>query len=112
MKAFSLDLRECVLADCDAGMRTGLVAQKYRVSSSWVRRLKQRRRETGQIGPRQQRHGPARKLSGHEQELLELVEQQPDASAAELAPRLSIDASRATVDRELRRLGLTFKRRR
>lgn len=111
MKAYSMDLRQRVLADCDAGLRTGMVASKYSVSCSWVRRLKQRRRETGQIAPTQQRHGPQRKLAGHEDELLELVQQQPDATAAEIKRRLSIGVSRPTVDRELRRLGLTFKKR-
>ena len=39
MKPYSMDLRERVLADCDAGLPTGQVAGKYRVSPSWVRRL-------------------------------------------------------------------------
>lgn len=47
MKSISLDLRERVLADCDQKMATGDVAKKHRVSPAWVRRLKQRRRETG-----------------------------------------------------------------
>ena len=57
MRAYSADLRERVLADCDAGLPTAEVAAKYRVSASWVRRLKQRRRETGETAPRKQRHG-------------------------------------------------------
>ena len=32
MRAYSMDLRERVLADCDAGLRTGEVAAKFRVS--------------------------------------------------------------------------------
>ena len=44
MRAYSADLRERVLGDCDAGMGTRAVAQKYRVSASWVRRLKPTRR--------------------------------------------------------------------
>ena len=52
MKPYSTDLRVRVLEDCDAGMPTASVAAKYRVSESWVRRLKQRRRETGSIAPR------------------------------------------------------------
>jgi transposase len=40
MKAYSIDLRERVLANCDKGMNTQTVATKYRVSKSWVRRLK------------------------------------------------------------------------
>ncbi len=112
MKAYSRDLRERVLADCEAGMRTGLVAEKYRVSPAWVRRLKQRWRESGQLGPCRQRHGPLPKLAGHEEELRALVRQQPDATAEELKRRLTVRVSRATVQRALRRLGLTFKKRR
>ena len=112
MRPYSMDLRVRVLADCDSGMQTGVVAQKYSVSSAWVRRLKQRRRETGQIGPRQQRHGPRPKLAGHQEELGALVRQQPDATAEELRTRLKVSVSRPTVQRALRRLGLTFKKRR
>ena len=36
MKPYSMDLRERVLADCDAGTATSAVAQKYRVSPSWL----------------------------------------------------------------------------
>jgi transposase len=47
MRAYSMDLRERVWTDCQAGMKTPVVAQKYSVSESWVRRLKQRRKATG-----------------------------------------------------------------
>ena len=57
MRAYSMDLRERVLHDSDAGMQAAAVASKYRVSASWVRQLKQRRRETGEVAPRQQRYG-------------------------------------------------------
>ena len=46
MRAYSMDLRERALLDSDAGMKAADVAAKYRVSGSWVRLLKQRRRET------------------------------------------------------------------
>ena len=49
MRASSMDLRERVLLDSDAGMKAADVAAKYRVSGSWVRLLKQRRRETGEV---------------------------------------------------------------
>ena len=55
MRAYSMDLRERVLHESDAGMQAAAVASKYRVSASWVRRLKQRRRETGEVAPRQLR---------------------------------------------------------
>jgi transposase len=53
MKAYSEDLRMRVIYDSDAGMCTKAVADKYRVSQSWLRLLKQRRRETGSIMPKQ-----------------------------------------------------------
>jgi hypothetical protein len=49
MRAYSVEFRQRVLADCDAGMNT-LV--KHDVSLAWVRRLKQRRWETGEVAPR------------------------------------------------------------
>ncbi|MGD0769725.1 MAG: IS630 family transposase [Tepidisphaeraceae bacterium] len=53
MKAYSEDLRVRVIYDSDSGMPTKAVAGKYRVSRAWVHRLKQRRRETGSISPKQ-----------------------------------------------------------
>lgn len=47
-----MDLRQRVIDDCDAGLPTKVVAQKYPVSPAWVRRLKQHRRERGDIVPR------------------------------------------------------------
>lgn len=40
MRAYSMDLRQRVLADCDEGMAATAAAAKYRVSASCVRRLK------------------------------------------------------------------------
>ena len=57
MRAYSMDLRERALLDSDAGMKAADVAAKYRVSGSWVRLLKQRRRDTGEVAPRVQRQG-------------------------------------------------------
>lgn len=56
MTPYSMDLRKRVLNDCDAGVGTKAVAAKYSVSASWVRRLKQRRREDGSLTPRSPRN--------------------------------------------------------
>jgi transposase len=45
MKAYSVDLRQRVLDDCDAGLGTKAVAEKYSVSPSWVRKLKKQDRD-------------------------------------------------------------------
>lgn len=52
MKAYPPQLRDRVLAACDAGQPTKVVAERFLVSPAWVRRLKQRRRETGETRPR------------------------------------------------------------
>lgn len=52
MEAYSAVFRGEVLAACDANEGTQAVALRFNVSESWVRRIKQQRRETGQIAPR------------------------------------------------------------
>jgi len=110
MEAYSMDLRKRVVADSDEGLGTTALAKKYRVSESWVRNLKRRRRETGQIGPRQQRVHHETKLDGHLEQLQALVEQKPDATLAELRDQLGAQVSVSAVWRALRRLHLTFKK--
>jgi transposase len=110
MKAYSLDLRERILADCDAGLPTEEVAAKYRVSSSWVRRLKQRRRETGSIAPKAQRHGSPPKWTEHAEAIAEAVRRAPDASVEELRLRLGLSLSHATLWRAIKALGFTLKK--
>jgi len=111
MRAYSMDLRQRVLADCDAGMGTTDAAETYSVSQSWVRRLKQRRRESGELGPRRPRRpGPTPALAAHRDRLRELARAHPGLTAAEYHARLGAAVSVLTVWRELRRLGLTFKK--
>ena len=110
MCAYSQDLRERVLADCDAGMGTMEVAAKYRVSQSWVRRLKQRRRTTGSILPKKQRYGRVAKWPEHAEALAEIVRQTPDITLEELKARLPIELSLSTVWRAVKALGLSLKK--
>lgn len=53
MEAYSTELRAEILAACDADEGTRAVALRFGVSESWVRRIKQQRRETGQVAPKQ-----------------------------------------------------------
>jgi transposase len=110
MTPYSIDLRRRVLKDCDAGMGTKAVAAKYAVSESWVRKLKQQRRETGSIEPRAATPGPAPALAPHADRLRELVRADPDLSAEEYRDRLGVRVAAVTVWRALRRLGLTHKK--
>jgi transposase len=110
MKAYSIDLRERILQDCDAKMPTREVALKYRVSESWVRRLKQRRRETGEVAPRRLgRKKPAAWLE-YADELRACIAEQPDITLRELQAKLGRRVSIQTLSRALRALQLTFKK--
>ena|SRR5215468_7607773 len=109
MRAYSIDLRERVLADCDAGLGTQAVAEKYRVSPAWVRRLKQRRRETGEVAARVPRRRPPG-WAAQADRLRAAVRAAPDATLEELRGRLGLAASVSTVCRALQALGLTLKK--
>ena len=102
MRAYSMDLRERVLADCDAGLRTGEVAAKFR--------LKQRRRETGEIAPRQGKTGPRPKLRDHLEQLAKLVSEHPDATLEELQQKLTVMVGVTTIWRALKALGITLRK--
>lgn len=52
MEPIPVEIRAQVLAACDAGEGTRVVAIRFAVSESWVRRVKQQRRETGQVAPK------------------------------------------------------------
>ncbi len=110
MAAYSMDLRERVLADFDGGMTKAALSRKYRVSTRWIYKLEKQRERTGDIAPRHGKGGPKPKLAGHTERLLELIEEQPDASLRELRDRLGVSVSIGTIWNTLRRLGVTFKK--
>jgi transposase len=112
MKTYSLDLRERVLKDVDAGLATSAVARKYSVSSAWVRRLKQRRAATGLIGPKPQRRGSLPAAVTFAEQIREVVRKAPDATLDESRKRLNWTMSRSTLANALLTLGLTRKKRR
>ena len=111
MEAYSLDLRKRVLAACDAGQGTTAVARQFGVSMSWIRRLKQRRRELGTIEPLPGRYGRPHKLTEDDlRRLSALVEQQPDATLEEFRDQLGVAVSVSSICRALQRLRLTLKK--
>ena len=111
MRAYSMDLRQRVWADCQAGMKTPEVARKYSVSASWVRRLKQRQKATDSIAPRPPSPGRPVILAPHEDRVRQLVRDDPDATLDELRQRLGVEVSIGALCNFLRRLQLSFKKR-
>ena len=110
MEAYPIEMRKRILADCDAGINTQAVALKYQVSESWVRRLKQRRRENGEIAARKAGSQPPSKWRPHAERIAETVRQHPDATLVELRNHLGLNMSPQTLSRALRALEITFKK--
>ena len=108
--AYSMDLRTRVFEDCDAGLAAKEVAAKFRVSRSWVNRLVQRRRETGEVAPRPQTVFKKQAFAGQEERLRAVVAAQPDQTLAELREALQSSASLSSVWRAVDRLRLTLKK--
>jgi transposase len=108
MDPYSMDLRQRVIGACDAGGKTKAVAKTFGVSPAWVRRLKQHRRERGDIVPRTGGGSRGRKID--RDRLAALVKEQPDATLVELRDRLGVDVTPWAVGKALRQLGLTYKK--
>ncbi len=107
---YSQDLRDRVLRAYDRGMKTRQVAETFHVSRSWARRVKQRRRETGETTHRRM-GSPGVTIVDREQ-LASLVRQQPDATLTELRTLLGVRCALSTLCQALKQMGFSFKKKR
>ena len=108
---YGQDLRQRVLGAYDRGKQTKEIAETFDVSPSWARRIKQVRREQSRTSPLPM--GGVRVVKVDLEKLRQLVEQQPDATIAELHQRMGISrCSESAVGMALSRLRLSFKKRR
>ncbi len=118
MQAYSLDLRQRVVAAYENGVETILeVAERFAVSDSFIKKLLRRKRTTGTIAPVGHRGGQPKRLSDkHRKWLLKTVLATPDMTLSDLRERLlsehDVSASVATLSRELRALNLRRKKNR
>jgi len=108
MEAYSIDLRGKVLAAYDRGKKTKEIAENFGVSASWAHRMKQRRREHGELAPRPRVGKHHIKID--RTRLGELVREQPDATLAELRSKLAVTCSLSAIWTALHQLGLSFKK--
>jgi transposase len=115
MQAYSKEFRRDVLAACDAGGGTQSVALQFDVSESWVRRIKQQRRETGQLAPKTTRNRRA-SWEAWADWLKAAVAETPDAYLRELKARLEAEhgivVRESTIGAACHALELTRKKRR
>jgi transposase len=112
MKAYSFDLRERVVAACDAGDSTReQVAARFSVSVAWIRKLLRQRRQTGSIEPRPHGGGQPRAFdAAADDRLRRAVRDDDDATLAELAGAVGVSCCASAVHRALGRLGVTRKK--
>src|SRR5580704_9553130 len=109
--AYPMEYRRAVAAAYDACGSSIEVAEQFRCSGSWVRRLIQRRREEGSLAPRPLQPPDTRKLREEDlAELDQLIRKRPDMTLQELAEALSKKVSIATVHRATRKLKLPLKK--
>ena len=112
MKTYSTDLRERVVQACDVRLGTREeIARLFGVSTAWIRRLLQRRRESGSIAAKPRGGQKPPKFQGKNLDRLKaFVAAQPDATLEELRTRSGVAASIMAVQRALARLGLRRKK--
>jgi transposase len=116
MQAYSLDLRQRVVAAYENGVETILeVAERFEVSDSFIKKLLRRKRTTGDIAPIGHRGGQPRRLSDkHRKWLLKTVLAEPDITLGELQERLlgekNLRVSVPTLCRALQALNLRRKK--
>lgn len=110
MRPYPMELRQRVLADCDAGINTLAVAVKHDVSPAWVRRLKQRRRESGEIAPRPPIKKKPPQWHAYADRLHVFIREQPDITLREIREQLGIEVSLQTLSVALRQLKYTIKK--
>jgi transposase len=109
--AYPTEFRLLVAAAYDECGSSVEAAEEYGCSGSWVRRLVQRRRETGSLEPLTPKRPDRRKLDGDDLEQLRgLIAAKPDMTLAELAEALGNKASVPTVWRATQALGLPLKK--
>jgi transposase len=114
--AYSTDLREKIVRAYDDGLGSQRkIAELFGVSRSFVEKLLQRRRTTGDIAALPHGGGRTALCQHKEHDLIRrLIEKQPDATLDELceavAHKRKLQVSRPTMSRLLQRLDLSRKK--
>ena len=108
MKPYSKEFRGDVLTACDRGRTTREVATYFDVSESWVRRVKQERREQNKVASCLTRRRTPR-WAPLSDRIPELIRDRPDLTLRELKAELETDPSVQALCVALQWLRLTVK---
>jgi len=109
MVPYSKEMRREVLAACDRGEGTRIVALRFKCSESWVRRVKQERRELGKAEPLLTRRRTP-KWEAYRDRIVELIAERADMTLQELKDELQTSLSRQTLCTALAQLKLALKK--
>ena len=116
MNAYPIELRRRVLDAVDNNLGTQQkIARTFSVSAIWIRKLLQRRRETGSIEPLPRTQGRKPAFRGANlQQLNDFVEKKPDATLEEIKEHFSdsVICSIVAIHKTLKRLGWRYKKNR
>ena len=116
MKALSMDLRERVAKAKGTGS-SYVVAERFAVASSWVRKIWIRARTLGSVAPLPRGGNRARKVDAEGEGLIrQWLDEQADLTIDELRERYrverGIEVSEPAMRRTVNRMGLSRKKRR
>lgn len=117
-RAYSNDLRSKFFQAYDEGAETlEELAERFRVSVGWAKKISARRTRTGEIDAPQWRHGPKSRVTEAMAEWIrEQIRRQPDVTLRELGERLAeskgVHLSTTRMWWTLRRLQLPLKKNR
>jgi transposase len=113
-QSYSADLRSRVLVAVDGGSPARAVAERFRVSVSYIYKALGRRTATGETEARPQRNHQALKLAAYHDAIAIEVARRPDVTLEELRAWLvathGVSASLGLMHKTLARLGLTLKK--
>lgn len=118
MKAYSIEFRRKIIkAHEDESISQRKLARRFGVAPSFIQKLLKQYRETDSFAPKiRTQQTPPKLTSAHLDVLQQLVEAQNDATLVELREQLAAKTdlwvSTSTIDRALKKLDLTVKKRR
>ena len=116
MNAYSVDLRQRIVAAVTSGMSRKDVARTFQISAATLGRYLKQQRDTGDLTPRQHTGGRHKQIASEQHAALqELIAAAPDATLAETCQqwqqRTGVLLSQSTMSRALARIGWTRKKR-
>jgi len=108
--AYSMDLRERVVAAVEAGASMGSVAKRFSVAHPTVRDWRDRARAGRLAADKPGPRGAVKLTEADDRMMRQQVAARPGITAKELMPMLGVPVVESTVCRRLRKLGLRLKK--